>query len=119
MTFGEVLWAMIMLFFVGMIFWMFISIFADIFRRDDISGWSKAGWIFLIVVLPFLGVLIYIIARPKMTEQDQRRLDDYQAQQRQAAGYSAADEISKASELRDKGAITDAEFQKIKSDAMA
>lgn len=119
MTFGEVLWAMFVFFIWVMVFWMFISIFADIFRRDDISGWAKAGWIFLIVILPFLGILIYVIARPKMTEQDQRILAEQQAKQRQAAGYSPADEIAKAAQLRDNGTITDAEFEKIKADAMA
>ena len=119
MTFGEVLWAMFVFFIWVMVFWMFISIFADIFRRDDISGWAKAGWIFLIVILPFLGILIYVIARPKMTEQDQRILAEQQAQQRQAAGYSPTDEIAKAAQLKDNGTITDAEFEKIKADAMA
>jgi type VI protein secretion system component VasK len=119
MTLGEVLGAMVVFFLWVMVFWMFIAIFADIFRRDDISGWAKAGWILLIVILPFLGILIYVIARPKMTEQDQRILAEQKAQQRQAAGYSPADEIAKAAQLRDSGTITDAEFEKIKSDAMA
>ena len=119
MTFGEVLWAMIVLYFIGLFIWMFIAIFADIFRRDDISGWSKAGWIFLIVVLPLLGILIYVIARPKTTEQDQRILAEQQTQRRQMTGSSTASEIAKAAELRDKGTITEEEFQRIKRDAMA
>jgi predicted membrane channel-forming protein YqfA (hemolysin III family) len=119
MTFGEVLWAMIVFYFVIMIIWMFIAIFGDIFRRDDMSGWAKAGWIFLIVVLPFLGILIYVISRPKMTEQDLEIVAEQQAAQRRAAGYSATDEIARAAELRDKGTITDAQFEKIKSDALA
>ena len=69
-TFGSVLWAMVVFFFWFMLIWMFIGVFADIFRRNDLSGWAKAGWIFLICVMPFLGILIYMIARPKMTEQD-------------------------------------------------
>ena len=119
MNFGEVLWAMIMFFFMVMFFWMFISIFADIFRRDDISGWAKAGWIFFIIILPFLGIFIYVIARPKMTEQDQRMLDEYNAQQKRAAGFSATSEIEKANALLASGAITQAEFDKIKADALA
>ena len=63
-TFGDVLWSMVVFFFWFMFIWMFIAIFSDIFRRD-LSGWSKAGWIILIVVLPFLGILIYLIVRPK------------------------------------------------------
>jgi hypothetical protein len=67
-TFGDVLWSMLIFFFWCMFIWMFIAIFSDIFRRDDLSGWGKAGWILLIVVLPFLGILIYMIVRPKPTE---------------------------------------------------
>jgi hypothetical protein len=81
-----------------MFFWIFISIVADIFRRDDMSGWAKGGWLLLIIVLPLLGILIYVIARPKMTEQDvrmrrrrrrrsggRRRLDGGRAREAQGA----------------------------------
>ena len=64
---GNVIWAMIVFFFWVMFIWMFIAVFADIFRRDDISGGAKAGWILVIVILPFLGILIYVIARPRIT----------------------------------------------------
>jgi hypothetical protein len=69
-TFGHVIWAMIAFYFWFMFVWAFIRVFADIFSRNDLSGGAKAGWIFLIVILPFLGILIYIIARPPMIEQD-------------------------------------------------
>ena len=65
---GSVLWAMLYFFFIFMLIWIFIMVFADIFRRHDIHGGAKAGWILLIVILPFLGALIYIIARPQMVE---------------------------------------------------
>jgi Phospholipase_D-nuclease N-terminal len=67
-TFGTLLWSMLVFFFWFMFIWMFVAIFADILRRD-LSGWAKAGWIVLIVVLPFLGILIYLIARPKTAAQ--------------------------------------------------
>lgn len=118
MSFGEFIWGMILFFFWFMFIWMFISVFADIFRREDISGWGKAGWIFLIVILPFLGILIYLIARPKMTEQDKRMMMEMQEQQRRVSGYSAADEIAKATELRNSGAITEEEYQELKRRAM-
>lgn len=63
-NFGEFLLGMVALFFLVVFLWIFIAIFADIFRRRDLGGWAKAGWILLIVVLPFLGCLIYVIARP-------------------------------------------------------
>jgi len=83
-------------------FWIFIAIFADIFRRNDLSGWAKAGWIFLIFIVPFLGALIYVIARPKMTAQDREMIEQAQEAQRRISGYSPADEIAKLAELRDK-----------------
>ena len=67
---GDALWAMLVFFFWFMAIWIFISIFADIFRRQDLSGWANAGWIFLIFIVPLFGALIYVIARPKMTPQD-------------------------------------------------
>ena len=94
MNLGDVLWAMLAFFFWFMVIWMFIGVFADIFRRDDLSGWGKAGWILLIFVLPLLGIPIYMIARPKMTEQDRRMMTEAQEQQRRMTGYSAADETS-------------------------
>ena len=57
-------WYMLMFYFLFMLIWMFIATFADIFHRKDISGWGKAGWILVIFVLPFLGILIYVFSRP-------------------------------------------------------
>ena len=73
-TFGSVLWAMIVFFFWFMLIWMFIGVFADIFRRNDLTGWGKAGWLLLIFIIPLLGILIYLIARPKMTAQDKEMM---------------------------------------------
>jgi hypothetical protein len=97
---------------------MFITIFADIFRRDDLSGGAKAGWIILIVLVPFLGILIYMIARPKMTEQDKEMLAAAQEQRRRLQGYSAADEIAKLATLRDEGKITPEEYEAMKAKAL-
>lgn len=118
MNFGQIVLSMIYFFFLVVFFWMFITVFADIFRRDDISGWVKAGWIFFIVVLPFLGILIYMIARPKMTEQDKRIMAEMEEKQRRMAGYSATAEIDKAHALLEKGAISQAEFDDIKRKAL-
>ena len=117
-SFGNVLWTMIVFFFWFMFIWMFIAIFADIFRRDDISGGVKAGWIILIVILPFIGILIYMIARPKMTEQDRQMLVAAQEQQRRISGYSAADEVAKLAKLRDEGKITPEEYEAQKAKAL-
>ncbi|GAA1737313.1 PLDc N-terminal domain-containing protein [Luedemannella helvata] len=117
--FGDVLLTMLAFFFWFLFIWMFIAAFADIFRREDLSGWAKAGWIVLLVVLPLLGILIYMIVRPKMTEQDKRMLTELQEQQRRAAGYSAADEIDKLARLHAEGKLTAEEFAQLKQRAMA
>jgi len=117
-SFGDVLWAMVVFFFWFMFIWMFIAVFADIFRRNDISGGVKAGWIILIVILPLLGILIYVIARPKMTEQDKQMLSQMEEQQRRVEGYSSADEIAKLAALRDAGTITAEEYERLKAQAM-
>ena len=115
---GEVLWTMLAFFFWFMIIWIFIAVFADIFRRDDISGWGKAGWILLIFVLPFIGLLIYMIARPKMTEQDKQMIAEARQREARASGYSAADEVAKLATLRDQGKITAEEYETMKKQAM-
>ena len=119
MTLGEFLWGMLVFYLWFMVIWMFIQVFADIFRRENLTGWGKAGWIFLIFVLPFLGILIYMIARPKNTEQDQRMMAEIQAKQQRAAGFSPAEEIAKAQALLDSGAITQVEFDDLKTRALA
>ena len=115
---GSMLWTMIIFFFWVMVIWMFIAIFGDIFRRDDLSGWAKTGWILLIFIVPFLGILIYVIARPKMTEQDKQMLMQAQEAQRRMQGYSAADEVAKLAKLRDDGKITAEEYEDMKERAM-
>jgi len=117
-NFGDVLWGMLVFFFWFMAIWIFIAVFADIFRRNDISGWAKAGWILLIFLVPFLGALIYIIARPKMTAQDKELLERSQEAQRRIEGYSPADEIAKLAKLRDDGKITAEEYEDMKKKAM-
>ena len=117
-TFGSVLWAMIVFFFWFMLIWIFIMVFADIFRRNDISGWAKAGWIFLIFILPLIGILIYVIARPKMTEQDKEMMEQAQEAQRRVEGYSPADEVAKLAKLRDEGKISAEEYEEMKKRAM-
>ena len=118
MNLGEVLWAMLAFFFWFMIIWIFIGVFADVFRRNDLSGWGKAGWILLFFILPFFGLLIYLIARPKMTEQDKQMIAEMQERERRASGYSSADEIAKLAKLRDEGAISAEEFESAKQRAM-
>lgn len=117
MDLGDVLWAMLVFLFWVMFFWMFIAVFADIFRRDDLSGWGKAGWILLVFALPLLGLLIYVIARPRMTEEELQLVGRSTYDVR--GGYSAADEVAKLAKLRDAGEITSEEYERMKARALA
>lgn len=107
-----------MLYFFLWILWIFLvfRIIFDIFRSRDLSGWGKAGWLLLVIVLPFLGVFIYLLARGgRMHERDvqQARVQDeaFQARVREAAGTaSSADQLAKLADLRQQGVITEAEF---------
>lgn len=117
-TFLDVFWWMVVFFLWISFFWIFISVVADIFRRDDIHGWKKAFWLLLIVILPLIGILIYVIARPKVTAQDVRMLTQAEAAQQAAAGVSRADELAKLKELHNAGVIDDTEFAELKKKAM-
>ena len=117
-NFGSVLWVMLEFFFLFMAIWIFIMVFGDIFRRRDLSGWAKGGWIVLIFIVPFLGAIIYLIARPKMTEQDKEDMERMQQAEARLSGYSAADEVAKLAKLRDEGKITAEEYEDMKRKAM-
>jgi hypothetical protein len=110
-TFGTVLWWMLGLFFWFAVVWMFIAVFADIFRRD-MSGWAKAAWIVVIVLLPFLGTLVYMIARPGVLQHDRPAT---------AGGRSTdpAGEIATVAQLHKDGRITDDEFAYLKHQALS
>ena len=115
---GEFLWGMLVFFFWFMAIWIFIQIFADIFHRRDLSGAAKAGWIILLVILPFLGALIYMIVRPKMTEQDREDIQRMQEAQRRVTGYSPAAELEKLAKLRDAGEISAEEYTRLRERAL-
>ena len=115
---GDLLWSMLVFFFWFMAIWIFITVFADIFRRRDLSGAAKAGWVILIFIVPFLGAIIYMIARPRMTEQDKEDMERMQAAEMRVSGYSPADEVAKLSKLRDDGKITAEEYEEMKKRAM-
>jgi len=111
-------WYMLIIYLFIMVIWMFIRVFVDIFHRENLTGWGKTGWILVIFIIPFIGLLIYMIVRPKNTEQDQRDMAEAQATQARLVGGSAVDDIAKAQDLLNKGAITQAEFDSIKAKAL-
>ena len=124
-TFGDAMWTMFVFFAWILFFWMLFIVFGDLFSRHDLSGWAKAGWTLFVIILPFLGIFVYLIAEGKsMGERAQARA---QAQQSQMDDYvrsvassgSATDEIARGKELFDSGAITEAEFNQLKANALA
>ncbi len=124
--FMGVLWSMIIFFAWVAWIWILIMILTDVFRRHDIGGWTKALWTIFLVVIPFLGVLVYLIAQHDgMTERQQKQQQAAQSQfddyVRNAAGTGggAASEIEKAKALLDSGAITQSEFETLKAKAVA
>jgi len=124
--FLDVLWTMVIFFVWILWFWLLFTVFADIFRRHDLSGWGKTGWLVFAILLPFLGVFIYLITQNVgMTERSLQRSraarDRFDDDIRRTAGGSggAAVEIDRAKQLLDSGAITQAEFETLKQKALA
>jgi hypothetical protein len=124
-TFGDVMWTMFVFFAWILFFWMLFGVFGDLFSRHDISGWAKAGWTLFVIVLPFLGIFVYLISQGK--QMGERALEKAQAQQTQMDDYvrtvassgSPTEEIAKGKELFDAGAISQAEYDQLKAKALA
>lgn len=118
----QVFWSLLWFFMFFIWIWILITVFADVFRSHDLSGWAKAIWVIFVICVPYLGVFVYLIARGhKMSEHAQETMKAQQEAQRQyiqqAAGTtgSAADELARLSDLKDKGVIDEGEFQKLKA----
>ena len=100
-------------------FWLLITIFSDVFRRHDISGWAKAAWVIFVIFFSFLGILIYLITQHEgMAERNAQQFKAQQEQLRQMVGTSAADELIKLDQLKASGSITDAEYQTMRAKAI-
>jgi type VI protein secretion system component VasK len=122
---GQLLWSMLWFFMFVIWIWVLIAMFGDIFRSDDLSGGMKAFWVIFIVIIPWLGILIYLIARGSGMQK--RAIAHAQAQQDQlreyvqttAAAASPADQLAKLADLKKQGALTDAEFEAQKAKLLA
>jgi hypothetical protein len=119
-NFGQALLTVLTIFLFVAWFWILISIIGDLFRDSDTSGWAKAVWVFFLIFLPFLGVLVYLVARGQgMQDRSiehraaaQSQMDSYV---RKTAGSSPAEELGKLSDLKDKGTLSEAEFERAKA----
>ena len=122
--FLDVLWTMFVIFAWVIWFWLLITVFGDLFRRRDISGWGKTGWIIFVIILPFLGVFVYLIAQHQgmadrnieAQQQVQAQADDYI--RTVAAQSDPAEQIAKAKQLLDSGAISAEEYESLKQKAL-
>jgi hypothetical protein len=123
--FLDTVWDILIIFAWVIFIWIAITVLLDVFRRRDISGWAKAAWVIFVVLIPWIGVLVYLIAnhdgmnerRVKDSQAAQSQFDDYVRQAAGSAGPAA--EIEKAKQLLDSGAITPTEFDAIKAKALA
>jgi hypothetical protein len=126
-TVGDAFLTMLWFFLFFIWIWLLISVFSDIFRSDDLSGWGKALWTIFVIFLPYLGVFVYLIARGK--RMGEHAVSDAARQEQQmrtyvqsvagSGGTSTADEIGRLAQLKDQGAITDEEFQQAKAKLLA
>jgi hypothetical protein len=123
---GEVFWSMLWFFLFFIWIWILIMVFSDIFRSHDMGGWAKALWVIFVILVPYLGVFVYLIARGgKMHEHAVQAAQAQDAQFRQyvqsaaGSGASPAEEVAKLADLHDKGVISDAEFEQAKAKALS
>jgi hypothetical protein len=124
-TFLDFFWDALVIFAWVIWFWLLITVFSDLFRRHDVSGWTKAAWVVFVIVLPYFGVLVYLIVEHKgMAERNtqsaqaaQQQFDQYV--QSVAVQSDPSEQIAKAKTLLDNGAITQAEFDRLKEKALA
>jgi hypothetical protein len=118
-------WTIIEIFLWVLWFWVLITVFIDIFRSRDLSGWGKALWFLFVLIIPLIGVLVYLIVRGgsmhdrmvKQAQQDDQQFRDYV--QDAAGSQSPADQLTKLADLRDRGVITNEEFERQKAKILA
>jgi hypothetical protein len=121
---GQAFWSMVWFFLLFIWIWLLITVFADIFRSHDLGGWAKALWCIFVIFLPYLGVFVYLIARGhKMQEHNIQAAQSADAAartyiQNAVTSASPADELAKLADLKDKGVIDDAEFARLKAQAL-
>src|SRR5262249_19198624 len=95
-------------------FWLLITVFGDLFRRHDISGWGKTIWVIALIIFPYLGVFIYLITQHRgMAERQQQRAQQARDELRQVVGFSAANEIEKLERLKNSNTISSEEYQRL------
>ena len=115
-TFPNFLTDVLSIFIFVLWFWLLITVFSDLFRRHDISGWAKAIWVILLIVFPYIGVFIYLISQHHgMAERQSQRAQQAREELRQVVGFSAADELEKLERLKNSKTISDEEYSRLRA----
>ena len=113
-TFGDFILGVLYVFAWVILFWLVITVFIDVFRRHDINGWVKGFWVIFVVVVPWLGVLVYLISQHAgMAERNTRAASQAQDELRHAVGFSVADELDKLDRMKSEGRISE-EYQRLR-----
>ncbi|MCB1502754.1 MAG: PLDc N-terminal domain-containing protein [Bauldia sp.] len=114
--FGNFLLDLFVIFMFVLWIWLLISVFSDLFRRHDISGGAKVVWVIFLIILPYLGVLAYVLTQGGgMAERQQAQAEKAKEDLRNMVGFSVADEIKKLDDLKASGSISDAEYAKLRA----
>ena len=118
-TFSNFLADVLSIFIFVLWFWLLITVFGDLFRRHDISGWAKAIWVIALIVFPYLGIFIYLISQHRgMAERQSHRVEQAREDMRHFIGYSVADEIEKLERLKTSGTISNEEYTRLRARAV-
>jgi hypothetical protein len=118
-TFSNFLADLFSIFIFVLWFWLLIVVFSDLFRRHDISGWAKAIWVIALIIFPYLGIFIYLIAQHRgMAERQTQRVQQAREDMRHFVGYSVADELEKLKRLKNSGTISNEEYMRLRARAV-
>ena len=118
-TFSNFLADVLSIFIFVLWFWLLITIFGDLFRRHDISGWAKAIWVIVLILLSYIGIFIYLITQHRgMAERQSQRVQQAREDKRHFVGYSVADEIEKLERLKNSGTVSNEEYTRLRARAV-
>jgi predicted membrane channel-forming protein YqfA (hemolysin III family) len=115
-TFSNFLADVLSIFIFVLWFWLLITVFGDLFRRHDVSGWAKAVWIIVLILFPYLGIFIYLISQHRgMAERQSQRVQQARDELRHVVGFSVADELEKLERLKNSGTISNEEYSRLRA----
>jgi predicted membrane channel-forming protein YqfA (hemolysin III family) len=118
-TFSNFLADVLSIFIFVLWFWLLITVFGDLFRRHDISGWAKAVWVIVLILFPYLGIFIYLISQHRgLAERQSQRVQQARDELRHVVGFSVADELEKLERLKNSGTISNEEYSRLRTRAV-